>query len=235
MSGLAAAAIGAAPGLIEGAVGLFTGASQKRQAAQIAKNNPFIPEQLPGQVKQATQLAAQNYTNGMPGITAAKQQISQNAGDAEAAVAKGASSSGDILDSANKINNNSQNASLELAMQAASYKSNALGGYEAALNTEGQWEDKLYKNNQLDPYLRAANTAASLEGAGNINEFKGLDEAVGGLQTGYQDFSNSKTAGQFTFGNPRGPQINGGQTPTTGLNTSNINSLMAASMYNLNP
>lgn len=230
MSGLAAAAIGAAPGLIEGAVGLFTGASQKRQAAQIAKNNPFIPEQLPGQVKQATQLAAQNYTNGMPGITAAKQQISQNAGDAEAAVAKSASSSGDILDSANKINNNSQNASLQLAMQAASYKSNALGGYEAALDTEGQWEDKLYKNNQLDPYLRAANTAASLEGAGQTNEFKGLDTALTGLETGAAAFGGGKPkTGQLLSSVPK-PNI-----PSATFDTSNINSLMAASMYNLNP
>lgn len=238
MDPLLSAATGGISGLVEGGIDFFTGLSQKKKAEQIAKNNPFIPEQLPGEVKKATQLAAQNYTNGMPGMTAEQQAIQQNAGNAQAAAARGASSSGDVLDSANKINVQSQDATLQLAMQAASYKSNALGGYEAALDTQSKWQDKLYQNNELQPYLRSANTAASLYGAGSTNEFKGIDTALEGVQTGVEDFSN---AGGF---NKRGSSINpvsggvpgiSGATQDSLYQPINTNQLISASMYNLNP
>jgi len=192
MSGIASAAIGVGGTLIGGAFKFFEGQSQKKQAAQIAKNNPFVPETLPAEVALSTKLAQENYTNGMPGQTAAKQQIGQNAVNAGTIAAKGATSGADILDSANKIQLNSDDATRQLAIQAASYKSNALGGYEAALGNQAGWQDKLYQNNQLQPYLRAANTSAALTGAGNINEASGLDEAATGLEAGAQDYTNSQ-------------------------------------------
>lgn len=200
MSALAAAAIGAGGAIIGGAFKFFEGNSQKKQAAQIAKNNPFIPETMPGAVTQATNLAAQNYTNGMPGMVAAEQGIRQNAGNAYTAAAKGASSGGDLIDAANKIDTTTQDATRQLALQAASYKSNALGGYEEALGTQAGWQDKLYKNNTLEPYLRAANTAASLQGAGSINEAAGIDDAITGVQAGAQEYGNFQQKAKLTQG-----------------------------------
>lgn len=193
--------------LIGSGINYFKGKSQVDQANEIAKKNPFIAQRMPGEVTQATNLAAQNYTNGMPGMQYAKQGITQNSGNAFAAASKGASSSGDILDSANKIQSNANTANQELAMQAASYKSNALGGYEAALNNQAGWEDKLYQNNQLQPYLRAANTAAALTGAGNINESNAIDSAVTGLMAAGQEFGNIKYGNQLsgqTMGQKKG-------------------------------
>lgn len=192
MSGIASAAIGVGGSLIGGAFKFFEGQSQKKQAAQIARNNPFVPETLPAEVALSTKLAQENYTNGMPGEYSAKQQIGQNAANAGAVAAKGATSGGDLIDAANKIQLNSDDATRQLALQAASYKSNALGGYEAALGNQAGWQDKLYQNNQLQPYLRAANTAASLQGAGAMNEFSGIDEASQGLQAGAQEYNNSQ-------------------------------------------
>lgn len=192
MSAIAAAAIGVGGSLIGGAFKFFEGQSQKKQANQIAKNNPFVPEVLPAEVQLQTKLAQENYTNGMPGMNTARQQISQNAGNAGAIAAKGATSGADLIDSANKIQLNSDDASRQLALQAASYKSNALGGYEAALGNQAGWQDKLYQNNQLQPYLRAANTSAALTGAGNLNEFGGIDTATQGLEAGAQEYTNSK-------------------------------------------
>lgn len=200
MSALAAAAIGAGGAIIGGAFKFFQGQSQKKQAEQIAKMNPFIPETMPSAVTQATNLAAQNYTNGMPGMVAAEQGIKQNAGNAQSFAAKGATSSGDILDAANKINTQSEDATLKLALQAASYKSNALGGYQAALGTEAGWQDQLYKNNTLQPYLRAANTAASLQGAGSINEAAGVDDAITGIQSGAQEYATMQGKKNLTKG-----------------------------------
>jgi hypothetical protein len=192
MSGIAAAAIGVGGSLIGGAFKFFEGQSQKKQADQIARNNPFVPQTMPAEVQLATKLAGQNYTNGMPGQYTARQQIGQNAANAGAIAAKGATSGGDLIDSANKIQLNADNATRDLALQAASYKSNALGGYEAALGNQAGWQDKLYQNNQLQPYLRAANTSAALTGAGSMNEFSGIDEATTGLQAGGQEITNSQ-------------------------------------------
>lgn len=192
MTAIAAAAIGAGGAVIGGAFKFFEGQSQKKQAAQIAKNNPFQPQELPAEVQLQTKLAQENFTNGMPGQATERQQISQNAGNAQAAVAKGATTGGDIIDAANKIQLNSDDATRSLALQAASYKSNALGGYEAALGNQAGWQDRLYQNNQLQPYLRAANTSAALTGAGNINEASGLDEATTGVTAGAQDYTNAK-------------------------------------------
>lgn len=189
MSALAAAAIG---GLAISGFEVYQGEKQKAKANQINKNNNFTPEIIPAETKLATRLAQENFTNGMPGMNTAKQQIGQNAINAGTIAAKGATSGADLIDSANKIQLNSDDASRQLALQAASYKSNALGGYEAALGNQAGWQDKLYQNNQLQPYLRAANTASSLEGAGNINEFQGLDNASTAAQTGLQDYQNQQ-------------------------------------------
>ena len=192
MSGVISAVVAGGVALTEGGIKIANGISQKKQAALLAKENPFIAQTMPGAVTQATNLAAQNYTNGMPGMPAAQQGIQQQAGNAYAAASKGASSSGDLLDAANKIGTGAQSAQLQLAQQAASYKSNALGGYAAALGNEAGWQDQLYKNTQLQPYLRAANTAAALQGAGNINEFNGLDTIGSGLETAAGSYSNSQ-------------------------------------------
>lgn len=182
----------AAGALISGGLGIYKtiqGANQKADAKKLAASNVFTPMQMPGQVKQATNLAAQNYYNGMPGTAAAQNLISNNGANAFYNGSQGASSGGDLLDLAAKINQGQNVATNNLSLQAANYKANALGGYENALNNEGDWQAKLYNNNVLQPYLRTANTAASMYGAGAQNEFSGLDQigtAALGYANGYQ-------------------------------------------------
>lgn len=177
----------AAGAIISGGLGIYKtieGANQRADAKKLAANNVFTPMQMPGQVKQATNLAAQNYYNGMPGTAAAQNMISNNGANAFYNGSQGASSGGDLLDLAAKINQGQNVATNNLSLQAANYKANALGGYENALNNEGDWQAKLYNNNVLQPYLRTANTAASMYGAGAQNEFSGLDQ-IGTAALGY--------------------------------------------------
>lgn len=181
----------AAGAILSGGLGIYKtiqGANQRADAKKLAANNIFQPQQMPGQVKLATNLAAQNYYNGLPGTAAAQQMINGNGQNAFYNGSQGASSGGDLLDLAAKINQGQNVATNDLALKAANYKASALGNYEGALNNEGQWEDKLYNNNVLQPYLRTANTAAALEGAGAMNEFSGLDQ-VASAGLGY---ANSK-------------------------------------------
>jgi hypothetical protein len=235
MAGIAAATIGAGGAIIGGAFKFFSGQSQKKQAEQIAKNNPFQPEDMPYQVGLSTRLAQDNYLNGMPGFNTAQQQIRQNAGNAGALAAKGATSGGDLIDAANKIQVNSDEATRQLALQASSYKSNALGGYQAALDTQAGWQDKLYKNNQLDPYLRAANQSAALTGAGNINQAAGIDDALTGVTSGLGSYLGDKKASMY---NPDGSIKTMGQykglddlsaSSVSNIPSVNSNSLLALS------
>lgn len=164
-----------------------------------------------------------------------ENQIKQNAANAQKVATQGASSGGDILDAANKINYGSNVASQQLALQAASYKSSALGGYESALGNEAGWQDKLYQNNQLQPYLRAANTAASLEGAGNINEANAIDSGLQSAQTVYQNQQNAQYKKQLlgVNGTSVAPQSGNTLTPYTD-SPINTNQLLGISQYSLN-
>lgn len=184
-----------------GAYKAIDGANQKADAKKLAKNNVFQPEQMPGQVIQATNLAAQNYFNGMPGTQAARQQIGQSGANAFYNGSQGASSGGDLLDLAARIGQGQNVATNDLATRGAQYKAQALGGYQSALNNEGQWQDKLYQNNVLQPYLRTANTAASMYGAGQQNMYSGIDD-IGSTAVGYaSQYSQPKYA---TMGDKKG-------------------------------
>lgn len=185
MTALAAGAILTA-GL--GAYKAIDGANQKAAAKRLADSNTFTPETIPGQVKTATNLAAQNYYNGMPGAAQAAANIRQSGANQFYNGSQAASSGGDLLDLAAKINQGQNVATNDLATRTAQYKQNALGDYQNALNNEGQWQDKLYQNNTLQPYLRTANTAASLYGAGAQNEFSGLDQ----ISTGALGYASAR-------------------------------------------
>ena len=131
----------AAGAIISGGLGIYKtiqGANQRSDAKKLAESNVFTPMQMPGQVKQATNLAAQNYYNGMPGTQAAQNMISNNGANAYYNASQGASSGGDLLDLAAKINQGQNVATNNLALQGANYKSDALRGYQGALNNEGQ-------------------------------------------------------------------------------------------------
>jgi hypothetical protein len=205
----------AAGAIISGGLGIYkavSGANQVADAKKLAKQNVFTPETLPTEIKQATNLAAQNYYNGMPGTANERQLIQQTGGNAFYNGSQGASSGGDLIDLAGKINYGTNVATNDLAQKAAAYKANAAGAYEQALGNEGSWQDKLYKNNSLDPYLRTANTAASMYGAGKQNEFSGLDQigtAGLGYASGYADQQFQKKlleqggkTGSNLFGDP---------------------------------
>jgi hypothetical protein len=196
MTFIAAAAAGS---LILGGVKAISGANQTAKANRLAKQNVFTPEQMPYEVGLGTDLAARNYTNGMPGYGNAVNNINRNAASQFYRGSQGASSGGDLLDLATRIGQGSNAATNALNAQQADYHTNALGGYEAALANQANWQGKLYNNNVLQPYLRTANLAASMYGSGQQNMYSGLDDIAStgvGLATAYGGKSNNLNAGQ---------------------------------------
>jgi hypothetical protein len=189
---MSAVIVGAGAAVLGAGYKIYSGAKQKSQANQIAKNNTFTPQTMPGQVSLATNLAADNYNNGMPGMTQAQTKIGRNAANAFYNGSQGASSGGDVLDLAARIGQNETDATNQLAGQNAMYKTQALGSYMNALNNEGEWENRLYQNNVKEPYQTKAQTASALLGAGNINEFNGIDGAANAITTGITDYNNTQ-------------------------------------------
>jgi len=159
-----------------GAYKAIDGANQKSKAEQLAKQNPFQREQLPYEVSLGTDLAQRNYTNGMPGYGNAINNINRNAATSFYRGSQGATSGGDLLDLATRIGNGTNVANNQLNQQEAEYHQQALGGYESALGNQANWQRQLYNNNDLQPYIRTANLAASMYGAGQQNIYSGLDD-----------------------------------------------------------
>lgn len=186
------------------------GANQSAKAERLAKSNIFTPEEMPYEVGLGTDLAARNYTNGMPGTANARNDINHNAASSFYRGSQGATSGGDILDLATRIGQGSNTAMNQLNAQEVQYKSSALGEYEGALGNQANWRAKLYQNNTLQPYLRTANLAASMYGAGQHNLYSGIDE-VGSAAVGY-----AKGSGGFGGGTTAA-------TPQTGANSANWN------------
>lgn len=221
----------AAAALTSAAIGgyeVYQGVKQKSDAKKLASSSILQPEQVPGQVKLATNLAAENYYNGMSGTAAAQQLIKGNGQDAYSKGSQAASSGGDLLDLAAKINQGQDIATNDLALKAANYKSGALGEYEGALGNEAQWQDKLYNNNSLQPFLRTANTAASMYGAGAINEFSGLDQ-IGTAGLGYAATLNPKIPSTKSMADKYGtPLLDAAAYTTDGYSPDNISSQIAA-------
>lgn len=176
---LAVAGIAAAPALASAAYKVFAGGKQVKDGKRIEKNNKFIKYERPGEVRDALALSERNYLNGMPGSDLYENRIGTSAAMAMESATQGASSSGDVLDAATKINQNTNNALLDLGIQEDQFKQNALGGYTNQLNNNAQYADKEFNYNIAQPYQRKAAAASALIGAGNQNIFSGVDEGMG--------------------------------------------------------
>lgn len=186
------------------------GAQQASAAKKLAEQNQFVPEQLPYEVGLGTDLAARNYTNRMPGYGNAVNNINRNAASQFYRGSQGATSGADLLDLATRIGGGTNSATNQLNQQEAEYHQQALGGYESALSNQANWQRQLYNNNTLQPYLRTANLAASMYGAGQQNIYSGLDDigstAIGAAKA-YTD-RNKPTPTPYTpYTPPTGGQM----------------------------
>lgn len=174
---------------------LISGGQQIRQAKEIDASNIFTPYQIPGQIGQVTGLARDEFNNGLPGINAAQNRIGATGSKAFNTGVQGASSGGDVLDLATRVQSQEDQAMNSLNAEALQFRSNALGNYMGALNNEAGYQDKAYQINELDPYNRKANLAASLYGAGKTNQYSGLDSFATSALTAAQALALAKKQG----------------------------------------
>lgn len=189
---IASLAASAIPGIAK----LFGGGSQVREAKKLAASNTFTPYQTPEQILEATQLAENEFRNGMPGMTSALSNLGGSSAAAFDRGLSGATSGADVLNLATNINANENQGLNALNDQALNYRNTSLGNYSNALGTEAGYADKEYQINKLDPYNRKANLAASMYGAGKTNQFSGLDSLATSALAGATAYQNYKKQGK---------------------------------------
>ena len=174
---------------------LFGGNKQQKQAEALAASNVFTPYQMPGEVLQATELLGNNFRNGMPGMSAALDNIGANASSAINSGVEGATSSGDVLDLVSKINYGQNQATNALNDQALQFRQKALSDYTDQLRTQAGYQDQEFKYNVADPFNRKANAAAGMYGASQVNKSSALDALSTSALAGATAYSNYKKQG----------------------------------------
>jgi hypothetical protein len=176
---LAAAAIKAAPALFSAGYKFLSGNKQVKDGKRLEKENKFTNYVRPNEATEALNLAERNYRNGMPGSDLYENRINSSAGTAFSAASNAASSSGDVLDAATKINMNTNRAMQDLGVQEDNFTQMALGQYTDQLGKNAAYSDKEFSYNIDQPYQRRAAAASALIGAGNQNKYSGIDDAMG--------------------------------------------------------
>ena len=158
----------------------FKGRQQIRQANAI---NPIQPnfQMNTAMIDNARILGERSNNYTTPGYNLALDNINQNASSQFNNGVQGASSGGDVLDLANKINYGTNNSLNQLAGQNAQGADNALQQYLQANSMAG---NELVRKNQydLDQYQRKLNEKAALLQAGNQNSFSAGDNVADGLR-----------------------------------------------------
>lgn len=195
-------------GVIGAGVGLFSGLSQKKKAAQMAKNNPYPYQGVPQAELDNQQMAKQAANEGLPGqqYQQAMNSIGQQQNNAINAAKDRHSGSGlisQIVQGGNdaKLKLNVANANARISNQRALYGINkGVAGYQ---QSAFDWNSK-------NKYNQDYNYQQQLQGAGNANIVGGIDKlAATGM---YADAAG-------LFGKPRrSAGISGGGGLGSGLN-----------------
>lgn len=172
--------LGAVASFIPEIFKFFKGRQQIRQANAI---NPIQPnfQMNTAMIDNARILGERSNNYTMPGYNLALDNINQNASSQFNNGVQGASSGGDVLDLANKINYGTNNSLNQLEGQNAQGADNALQQYLQANSMAG---NELVRKNQydLDQYQRKLNEKAALLQAGNQNSFSAGDNVADGLR-----------------------------------------------------
>lgn len=171
---LAAAAI---PALFKGISGIVQANRGKRLMAE----NIRPTYNRPDEVRQSQSIAENSYYNGvMPGQSQLQNQLAAEQASALGSVTNASTSSGDLLDSINKLNYNRNNQLNNIAGQGAQWKLQQQGALQNQLAQSAQFSDKEFDLNKMQPYQDRAAAASALIQSGNQNIYGALD-SIGGL------------------------------------------------------
>ena len=167
---------------------IYMGAQQRKKAKAI-RDQAVDPGIQPDQsLSRVTNTLYDRYNNyQLPGYNAYVDQIRGNAAFAHNQAVQGATSSGDVIDSASRSQLMADQSLNNLALQNAGSREAALMQYLDSVRAQGQ--DGVRVNQmELGRYDRTLAEAAALEGAGTQNMYQGIQDAGIGATALAQSF-----------------------------------------------
>jgi hypothetical protein len=178
---LIGAGVGTIAGLAPSIFKFFSGANQRKVAAQI---NPYNPGyQMNNQAIDNARILRDRYYNySLPGQTAAQNNINNTYQNAFVQGSQGATSGQDVADLAAKLAYSKNIAQNELQAQQQQGKDSALGQYVQANQLAGQ-EFRNKNQYELQKYYQDLARKDSLTAAGATNEYNALDTGASVLSS----------------------------------------------------
>lgn len=161
------------PSLFQGGMGVF-------QSILGAMNKPQRPVyQVPDSVRQATNTAENLASGNMPGMSTLQGMIDNQSGQALNTIKAGMGGSPNLGGAVADVLGKTNDAKNNLAVENATFKTNAAQNLINQENVQGQYEDKAQSYNNLQKYQEQSNASSALSGAGIHNMFNGLSSGVG--------------------------------------------------------
>ncbi len=159
---------------------IFSGlrsAKQKREADKLARQNQFPEQQVPDAVKEAEQMA---QNNAQFGLGATQYQQGQRTIARNAATAMGgARDRGSALQAIPYIQQQSNDAGLNLDVADNNARMNKQGQLMNQKNLVGQYQNNAWDWNKRQKYIQQAAAVRGLLGASRENMNTALDRGLG--------------------------------------------------------
>jgi hypothetical protein len=170
----------AALGIGTGVYKMFAGGKQIRDGEKLNRENVFQNYYRPSESLQALQLSKNAYNNqGVAGQQIIENKINSGAATGLDNISRNTSSSGDLLDSAIKLEANKNQQIANVGLAGAQQQERDVANLQGQLGVQSGYADKEFQYNVTNPYERKAAAASALIQAGNQNKFGGLDNIAG--------------------------------------------------------
>lgn len=168
---------------------------------------PERPEyQIPDVAKEELALSRQMAGARMPGIGYAEDRIRQGGATSLYNLRRGAANPNQLLSGVAGVQVASNAAERSLLEAEAGDQYRRLANLSKSLSMMGQYKDKEFELNKMQPYMDKSRTKAALTQSGLLNTFGGLGDVTGSAMQKY--YMQNLFGGSNATGNYGAPNIN---------------------------
>lgn len=208
---IAPALIAAIPALVS----MVNGLSQDAKANKLARDNKrptytTTKYEIPKEVNEYLARVKGQVSNQLPGQSLMENKLDANTSNAIAAIQQSGNSSADIINAISGIANQQNDATNSLGIEGAKQYWDSQNNVNSALLNSAAYKDKAYQYNsqnndkafevnQMAPYQQMAASISALRGAGQQNQYNGLNSLS---QIGTMAAANQQPNGQRTSQQP---------------------------------
>lgn len=213
-----ASLIGGGAQVLSGLIGGLVGGGQRRKGNNLLNSLSYPTESIPQAVLENQESARERANKGLP--SAQYNQAMQNIQRQQMTAITGAQSRRSALDALPSIQQQSNDATLNLDSADAKQRVANQNNLQEVNNQVGQWQDKVWDNNVKQKYIQNYNYAMGLIGSGNNNIQSGVDRGIAGAGLGTAGLAGIRP--QTYYGYNSGYGNYGGIAPTTSTAPTNV-------------